>query len=127
MTLPSAKTTMRSAARRSKADLVRHHEQRHPVALQIFQHRQDFLLQLRIQSAGNFVAQQAPWLHGQRSGDRNALLLATRELTRIGVGAIGETDALQQAQAAFHRRRLVQLQDMDRCLNDVLKGRQVRK
>jgi hypothetical protein len=55
--------------------LVRDHQQRHAFLGQGFHHAQHLAHQLRVQRAGDLVAQQHGRLHGQRAGDGHALLL----------------------------------------------------
>ena len=96
MIRPSARTTTRSAARRAKPISCVTSNQRHAVTLQIGHHVQHFVLQLWIQGARDFVAQEPVRLHGQGPGDRHALLLAARKLMRITVGMGRQADALEQ-------------------------------
>ena len=48
--------------------------------------------------ARHLVEQEQRRLHGQRSHDRDALLLTARESIRVVVGAIAQTDAIEQCQ-----------------------------
>ena len=111
-----------------EADLVRHQDQRQAVALQVFEHLEHFVLQLRIEGAGDLVAEQAARLHRQGAGDGHALLLAAGELARIGVGPVRQADAVAaSSQAALARLGRGTAQHADRRLDDVLQRRQVRE
>ena len=55
---------------------------------------------VRVQGARRLVAEQHLRVRCQRTGNRNALLLAARQLRRVGVGLIGQTDQLQQLTGA---------------------------
>src|SRR5262245_32751717 len=63
-----------------EADFMSDQQQRQAVALQIFQHAQHLVLQLRIEGARDLVAQQPARLHCQRASDGNALLLPAGKL-----------------------------------------------
>ena len=54
------------------------------------------LAQLNIQIAKGFVEQQQARPRGQRTRQRNALLLSTRDLVRIALAAAGETYQVEQ-------------------------------
>ena len=54
---------------------------------------------------GRLVEQHELGLHGKRSGDRHALLLAAGELARIGVGTVGEADLFEQSVGSLGRDR----------------------
>src|SRR6202163_914961 len=110
----------------SEPHLVGHHDHRDAGMRQCFHHVEDFLDHLRIEGAGRLVEEQHLGLHRQRSGDRDPLLLAARELRRGRRSFLREPDAFQQraclalgllARDALHR---------DRCQRDVLQGRLVR-
>ena len=49
------------------------------------------------------VEQQHLRLQRERAGDRDALLLAARQLARVVVGLVGEADALEQRQRELSR------------------------
>ena len=52
---------------------------------------------LRIECAGRFIAQAAPWDHWPVSpGDRHTLLLAAGQLGWIHIGLLAEVDQLEQ-------------------------------
>ena len=51
---------------------------------------------VRVEVARGLVGQQHPRLVGQRAGDRDALLLAARQLRRVMVAAAGEAHLLEQ-------------------------------
>ena len=45
-----------------------------------------------VERARRFVEQHHLGLHGERPGDRDALLLTARQAARVVVGAVGESD-----------------------------------
>ena len=110
-----------------ETDLVGDDDQRQPVALQVLQDDQHLVFQLRVQGAGDLVAQQAARLHGHRPGDRHPLLLAAGKLRRISVGAVGQADAGQEADAPLVGVAAGKLQHAAGRLDDVLQRRQVGK
>ena len=61
--------------------------------------------QLGIERRGHFVEQQDLGLQRQRPGDRDALLLAARELVGIGVMLVGEADLGEKARRLAPRHR----------------------
>ena len=60
------------------------------------EHRAD---ELRIERRGRLVEQHDLRLERERAGDRDALLLAARELGRVGRGLVGEPDPLERRAA----------------------------
>ena len=87
---------------------------------------QHALDQLGVERAGGLVEEHDLGLHGERAGDRDALLLAAREVAGPVVGALGEPDlgeplagrrarasaldrplTLRRASATFSQRRVV--------------------
>src|SRR3546814_16521709 len=74
------------------------------------------LAQLVVQVAERLFEQQNAWLHDQLPDERDALLLATRELRRVARLEAAEADHLERLadpltdlrprEAAFHRQRV---------------------
>ena len=60
--------------------------------------------ELGVERRGGLVEQHQLRLHRQRAGDRHALLLAARELRRVGVELVGEADAVEQLARPRSRR-----------------------
>ncbi len=84
--------------------LVRHDHHRHvKVGGERLHHREHLADQLRIERRRRFVEQHHVWLHRERAGDRDALLLAPGQPDRIHVGLVGETDLREQVES--HRSR----------------------
>ena len=54
----------------------------------------------RVEVAGRLVGQEDRRLRDQRAGDRDALLLAARQLIRMVVGALAEADGGQRVHRA---------------------------
>lgn len=69
-----------------KIHLVRHAHHCHPLLRQTALHIQHLPHHLRIQRRGRLIKQHHRQLHGQRAGNRHALLLAARKLRRISTG-----------------------------------------
>ena len=67
-----------------EADLVRHDDHRHAVDGEVAHHLEHLADQLRVERGGRLVEQHELRLHGQRPGDGDALLLAARQLVRVG-------------------------------------------
>jgi hypothetical protein len=59
--------------------IVRHHHDGGAVAMQLLEQIENAAGHLRIEIAGGFIRQQQPWRSGERPGDCNTLLLASRE------------------------------------------------
>ena len=81
--------------------VMRDEQHRHAVGdepLEELEHRRRVV---RVQVARRLVAQQQARLADQRAGDRDALLLAARQLARHEVGAMGDADALERRQRAL--------------------------
>ncbi|KAG1253932.1 hypothetical protein G6F65_017245 [Rhizopus arrhizus] len=84
-----------------KAHFVRNHQPSHAIGRQLAHHRQHFVDEFGVQRRCDFVAQQRQRLHGQRAGDRHALLLAAGQLFRPRV------ELVRQAHAGQHGARQV--------------------
>src|SRR5215203_1317246 len=82
---------------------------------------------LGVQGRGDLVEQHNPGPHRERSRDRNPLLLATRELTWIGVHLVFETDLGEELAGTFLDLPSVLLQDVNRRHHHVLQSRLMRK
>ena len=93
--VPSARKITRVGDVVGEAELVR--DQQHGAALlgERADHAQHLADQLGIERRGRLVEQQQLGIHGQRAGDGDALLLAAREVRRIGLGLVGEADPRQ--------------------------------
>src|SRR5271167_4368246 len=78
-----------------EAHLVGDADHRHPFLGELDHDVEHFLDHLRIECRGRLVEQHDLGLHAQRAGDRDALLLPARELTRIFVGLLGDAHPLE--------------------------------
>ena len=94
---------MRMAAARQTLRMGGENERERPFLLQLAQQREDLQTGPRIEVAGRLVGQHDRRPPHQRPGDRHALLLAARELTRVVTEPRAEPEPLQQ------RPRLVTL------------------
>ena len=66
-------------------------------------HPQHLAHQFGVERRGGFIEQHHLGLHGQGAGDRDALLLAPRQVGREGIAAMEHPDLLQVALGALHR------------------------
>ena len=93
---------------------------------QRFDHPQHFALKLGVERRGRLVEQQRGRVHGQRTGDGRALLLAAGELTGVGVGLVGDADAIEGFHGALARLGPVALEHPTLGQHDVLDNGKVR-
>ncbi len=94
--LPSRNVTTRSAAAATSA-IVRHeHDGQAVGSVQVAQHGDDLGAGVRVEVAGRLVGEQQLGLVDERARDRDALLLASRKLTRHVCGARREPDPRQR-------------------------------
>src|SRR4029453_5986565 len=73
------------------------------------------------------VEQHQGRFHGERSSNRNSLLLATRQLAGIDIPLVGEPDAREQLLALADSLVLGRLPHADGSFDDILDCRQVRE
>ena len=82
---------------RRQLRIVRHQHQRRPArAVDVEQQLDDRLPGGAVEIAGRLVGEQDRRIVGERPRDRDALLLAARELRRVVMAAIGQTDFVEQ-------------------------------
>src|SRR5262245_697353 len=110
-----------------EADFVRDEQQRQAIAAQILEHVQHLVLQLRVESAGDLVAQQAARLHRQSAGDGDALLLPARKLSGIRTKVPAHADAVENRLGLLHCLIALHAKHADRRFGDVVKNAAVRK
>ena len=93
-----------------KAHLVGDDDHGHALSGQVLHDVQHLAHHLRIQRGGGLVEEHHVRVHAQGAHDGDALLLSSGKLGGIGVGAILQAHALQQAHGLLRRggRRLVQ-------------------
>ena len=84
-----------------EAHLVRDHQQGHALGGELLDHREHLVDELRVEGRGDLVAEQGQRLHREGARDRDALLLAARELVGIAVELVLEADAVEHP--ARHR------------------------
>ena len=77
----------------------------------------------RVECGGNLVEQQHLGLHGQRTGNGNALLLAARKFAWIALFLVGKPNALQKGARRFFGLRLRDLLNLSRRQRDVVDHR----
>ena len=95
----------------------------------LFRQAQDnvehFAHHLGVERGGYLVEQQHLGLHGQRTGNGHALLLAAGELARVALLFLGQANALQQGACRFLCFGLRHLLHLDGCKGDVVDDRHV--
>ena len=64
--------------------------------VQLFEQSQDFVAAFAVEGAGGFVGENHRRVVDQRAGDGDALLLAAGEFGRTMLGAVAETQPLEQ-------------------------------
>jgi hypothetical protein len=74
-----------------------------PLRPELLEQRHDLEAGARVEVAGRLVGEDQARLGHERARDRDALLLAARELVRRVVEAPGEADALERSSAARRR------------------------
>ena len=107
--------------------LVRHQQHGHAALGELFHHQQHLAGQFRIERRGHLVEQHHLGLHGERTGDRDALLLATGEVVGIAVELLGEADLRQHLLGQRQSLRLRHVLGDARREHDVLPHRQMRE
>ena len=70
---------------------------RPPFGVQLLEQRQDFVAALGVEGAGGFVGENHRRVVDQGTSDGDALLLAAGKFGRSMIGAIAETEPLQEA------------------------------
>ena len=79
-----------------KTHFVRHHDHGHTFFGQRLHHAQHFADHFWVECRGRLVEQHDARLHGQRWGNRLALLLAARELVGVGIDCFEQPDFPRQ-------------------------------
>src|SRR4051794_35452076 len=81
----------------SDVRLVRHDENRDPLRVQFLKEGHHFHRCPAIQIARRLVGEEQPRLRHERSRDRDTLLLAARQLARLVIQPLAESDSLERA------------------------------
>ena len=81
----------------SEPHLVRHDDHRHAVVREIPHHVEHLADHLGVERRRRLVEEDQLRLHRERTGDRDPLLLAAREVGREVIGLLRDADALQEA------------------------------
>ena len=125
---PSSKKTIRSATARAKPISWVTHEHRHARLGQLAHDVEHLVDHLRVEGRRRLVEEHDLGLHGQRPGDRHALLLAARELGRVLARLLRDAHPRRGAASPPRRpRSRVQLAHPHRRQGDVLEHGQVRE
>ena len=106
-----------------KAHLVGDDQHGHALLCQLPHDGQHLAGQFRVEGAGGFVEIDDLGAGGESAGDGHALLLTARQLTRVVVGPVGETDLFQHLHADGIGLCFGHLPGDDEALGDVLQGR----
>ncbi len=80
-----------------------------------------------VEGGSHLVEQHHLRPHGQGTGDRHPLLLASRQARRMFVGLLQHADHVEQIPGAVDRFLLVQAEHLDRRLDAVFQRRHVRE
>ncbi len=113
--------------RRRRVGIVRDHHDRVALgAVELAEQVEDLGARARVEVAGGLVGEHELGLEQERAGDRDALLLAARELRGQVVAPRPEPDALEQLDRAGPRRVVAAAGDQGR-QDDVLLGAQRRQ
>src|SRR5680860_987200 len=86
--------TVRGGA--GEAHLVGHDDHGHATLGEVDHDVEHLLDHLRVERRGRLVEEHHLGIHRQRAGNRDPLLLTTRELCRVLVGLVGDVDSLEQ-------------------------------
>ena len=85
----------------------------HTGLCQFLHNFQNFADHFRIQSRGGLIEEHHFRLHGQSTDDGDTLLLTAGQLAGVGIGAVSQTNTLQQVHGLGFRLFLALLQQMD--------------
>ena len=108
--------------------LVRDDEHRHPVVGEVAHDDQHLADELGVERGGDLVEEHHVRLHHQRAGDRDALLLAARELVRMLVAPSPSSPTrASSSRARASASRAGQLADPPRREREVVDHLQVRE
>ncbi|MGY4280939.1 hypothetical protein ACVWXO_000159 [Bradyrhizobium sp. LM2.7] len=99
----------------------------HAIIGELAHHAEDVADELGIERRGRLVEQDRLGLHRQRACDRDALLLAARELRRMRVGLLGKPHLRKQRPATLERNAARLLLDIKRTLDDVFEDSAMRE
>ena len=106
--------------------IVRDDDDRRSIGIESLEQRDDLRPRLRIQLTRWFVREKKHRPVGERTGDRDALLLPTGQLRRAMTLAIAEPDVLEKFRRPFEPRALRYLRLRHR-QRDILQRRQNRQ
>jgi hypothetical protein len=106
---------------------MRDHNHRHAAGAEVGDELKSSLDHFRIQRGGGLVEEHHLRRHGQRAGDRNPLLLASRQHSGAGTGLVLQANSLQLSQREFLGRVRGQPAQLARPQRDVLEDAQMRE
>src|SRR5215471_16818037 len=110
-----------------KTHLVCHHHHRHTFLGKLAHDLEHLADQLRIERRSGFVKEHEFGVHGERTSNSNALLLAAGELVRIDMGFLDEANFVKQDHSALSYFSPRLMQYMDWRLDHILQGGHVRE
>ena len=102
-TVPASRNTTSLAICEASLQIVRGHDHGRALAGKLGEHLDNLFGEFRIERRGRLVAQQHLWRRRQRPGNRHALLLATRQRRRPGVGLLRQPNLVEQCSGALTR------------------------
>ena len=103
------------------------HEHGHARCRKFTHDAKDLADEFGVEGGGGLVKEHELRLHRNSARDRNTLLLTTRELNRVRLGLVGQSDLLKQFHRALLRVFRLHALDMNRCFDDVLERGAVTK
>ena len=110
-----------------EAHLMRDDDHGHAVARERDHDVEHFLDHLRIERGGRLVEQHGDRIHGERAGDRDALLLAAGQLAGKFLRLVAQADAVEQAHAFLLRFLRAATEHLDLRQHEIAHHRQMRE
>ena len=104
-----------------KGEFVRDDDHRESLLSKVLQNREHVTRKFRVKSGCGLIEVNDVWIASERSCDGYALLLASREFTRIGVFAVCQGKAGQQLMRLSLRQFLFDTFYDDQSICDVFK------
>jgi hypothetical protein len=81
---------------RNRGDVVRRHKDRRAAAIDVEENVENVGARVGVEVAGRLIGQQHLWIVDERPRNRDALLLASGEFGRACVGAVEDSEAVEE-------------------------------